>query len=95
MDKIGDAIYDFSVQDPVSFARMLSNPAYMHMDPDVTKFFNSFMSDNLRDFGLNRWAARIDYNTDIYVQYRESIGAFTPIKNYQAARDLWKNYLNR
>lgn len=65
-EKLGDAIYDFATQDPGSFLLSISIPGISVFDPDYENFVNSFIGDNMRDFGWDNGAAWVENNSGFY-----------------------------
>lgn len=59
-EKFGDAVYDFAIQNPASFVNYLINPAAIFTDPNISKFFETFITDNMRDFGWEQGAVWVE-----------------------------------
>ena len=78
-EKLGDAVVDFATQDPVSFINYLANPTAGMMDPDVKRFFSSFIEDNMRDFGWDEGAAWLENATETEISWTQPLYESSPV----------------
>jgi hypothetical protein len=78
-EKLGDAVVDFATQDPMSFINYLVNPAAGMTDPDIRRFFSSFIEDNMRDFGWEKGAAWLENATETEIRFMQPVYESMPM----------------
>ncbi len=63
-EKMGDAIYDFFTEKPVSATVSFANPFLASLNPDYQRFTGKFVADNLNDFGFTDAAHWVQNTTE-------------------------------
>jgi uncharacterized protein YukE len=86
-EKLGDAVYDFVTEHPVSAISAFINPVTMATNPDFVRFEGTFIGDNLKDFGLEG-AANWVYNS---TETTASVYEYFDSPALDFAQSTWNN----